>query len=287
MSLKERSHKRAPKEVDGLDSAKNNNKSTGTQGALFVGALSRSRRRFVERAIKAHIEKDGDRCSLCHAAFLHNSKTFAGLTADGVVADVGECCVAKLQHIVLAGLYVTKNYEALTPRSGDASTPSPEKIFDTINLTQKYIAEVDRITANIAKKAGIPSAGELHLAETPWKADDRKWFAEHPQRAHRLRAMFPGEFLDVKKTTYALFGADKIPDEYELLSVIRQIEPGTRQRQIFCHNINDPVPDDEHIIHALFDLLTADDVVTGTPLSRREIVALASKYAAAAQRGQS
>ena len=53
----------------------------------------------IWRAIDALMRKDGDRCSLCRMALSNKALTYGGLTRDGVVGLVGECCVSKLDRI--------------------------------------------------------------------------------------------------------------------------------------------------------------------------------------------
>jgi hypothetical protein len=49
----------------------------------------------------------------------------------------------------------------------------------------------------------------VNMIDHPWKGDDRAWFENNPERAHRLRKPFPGEFdAEVKR----------MPDESRLLS---------------------------------------------------------------------
>jgi hypothetical protein len=121
-------------------------------------------------------------------------------------------------------------------------------------------------------------------AEAPWKVDDRQWFADHPHRSHRLRPMFSNEFLDVEKSVCSIFGSDEIPEGHSLLVLVRQLEPGERERRFFCHNAEVSILDNEYIIHAIFDLAAGDERAAGDALPTTKIKDLALKYAAAAQR---
>ena len=49
----------------------------------------------------------------------------------------------------------------------------------------------------------------------PWVADDRDWFAAHPDRAHRLRDAYPGEWPAKQATPH---------------TIVKQRQPGVRQR---------------------------------------------------------
>ena len=68
--------------------------------------------------------------------------------------------------------------------------------------------------------------------DEPWTIDDRNWFAKHPERRHRLRALFPGEAADAGQhvavqllpndelfiRVAADFGAVHVPDDNEELA---------------------------------------------------------------------
>ena len=73
---------------------------------------------------------------------------------------------------------------------------------------------------------------------------DRDWFAQHPDRSHRLRVAHPGEVaaLDASANKSATWWV-----------VTRQLAPGVRLRTAFRPPL--PPPDDETIGQVLFDLL--------------------------------
>jgi hypothetical protein len=73
---------------------------------------------------------------------------------------------------------------------------------------------------------------------------DRDWFAQHPDRSHRLRLAHPGEVAALDAA------ADKTATWWV---VTRQIEPGVRLRTAFRPPL--PPPDDETIGQVLFDLI--------------------------------
>jgi hypothetical protein len=101
-------------------------------------------RRKLKRAIRTLIENDGDRCSLCHTAFSHNSRTYGGTTAAGVPALVGECCASKLETVVATGLYLTRSYQGFAAGTGSGRSYSIEETARAIDAHQRYFAEVDR-----------------------------------------------------------------------------------------------------------------------------------------------
>jgi hypothetical protein len=105
------------------------------------------------------------------------------------------------------------------------------------------------------------------VLDSAWKNDDRLWFEQRPERSHRARLAFPGEAHEV---------AAKAPTGHMLLMLIRQAEPGKRVRAGFYLNADLwPVPDDDAIAHALFDVATRQQAV---PQGSAERAALVEKY---------
>ena len=158
--------------------------------------LSRAARRRADREITKLIKRDGDRCSLCHAALTHNCKTFGGVTASGAVAITGECCASKLAFVLGAGFYLDRNhrYDFLRSRGSGEACPD-EAAAAAIDRYREGIAAADRWTADILKRSGTPQAPRvlMSLFDSPWKDNDKAWFEENPDRSHRLRPLFPGE----------------------------------------------------------------------------------------------
>jgi hypothetical protein len=117
---------------------------------------------------------------------------------------------------------------------------------------------------------GIEVTGKaLLMLDYPWKTDDRVWFKENPKRSHRIRMPFTGEFDEL--------GA-KVPAGHALIILVRQVKPGTRTRHGFYLNADlIPVPDDETIAHALFDVATRREPM---PRNTGALNALIAKYAA-------
>lgn len=101
---------------------------------------------------------------------------------------------------------------------------------------------------------GIPARAwrlGLHIGrpDSPWSADDRAWFAAHPDRAHRWRKPFPDEIPT------DLLWASPYP-----VIVVRQVAPGKRARPIafLPHDLSQEDLDEmdwEEGLHALFDAL--------------------------------
>lgn len=78
-------------------------------------------------------------------------------------------------------------------------------------------------------KHAIAESGSEHLIlcldAAPWKIDDAVWFKSHPLRSFRIRRIYPGEWPKL--------------DQLITHSLVRQIEPGLRDRTPINSNIND------------------------------------------------
>jgi hypothetical protein len=199
----------------------------------------------LEDVIDALVKRDGDHCSVCRTEFRHNAATFYGCTSDGAAAVVGECCRHRLQSITHAGVYL-----------------------------QGRMAGAD-----IAKRAGISRHPYImHVAGCePWKEDDDAWFETHPNRLHRLRPLLPEE-----AESWGGPPAVTPPPRHEYQVIVRQVAPRARVRLLFCRNLDVSVPDNESILHAIFDLhANCSEADAGRKVSVREIAALAVKYAGA------
>jgi hypothetical protein len=234
-------------------------------------SLARSRRDIVFECIERLITTNGDHCSLCHASFQHNHRSFGGITGDGVIALVSECCASKLEVTFTSGLYTSRPYADLHERGdGPDVELSSEQIEEAVLAHQRRFAAIDEITDRAARRAGFPAEKmmlRLDDDETIWKADDRTWFENNPTRSHRLRPAFPGEQIN---------GCDEVaPPGHELQIVVRQISPGLRVRVGIFRNLEiDEFPDIEPMTHALFDLVAKRE----ERVSVRELVELARKY---------
>lgn len=84
-------------------------------------------------------------------------------------------------------------------------------------------------------------------SNSPWMTSDRRWFEDHPDRAHRIREVMSGELLEVDHLPFAASHA-----------VIRQSADGRRIRVMCClPSLPDGYKskDADLLIHALFDVL--------------------------------
>jgi hypothetical protein len=215
--------------------------------------MNRGERRRVGKELDKIMKKAPDNCTLCGAPFPHNSRTFGGAIANGKVHLVGQCCAARLAVVILQGVYMNRHADAIPmPRNGmvPPSQLSAEEIEQNFTRIQAAYAELDGIADQAARRAGLPtdSKGSVVLGDHPWKQDDAEWFEARPDRSHRLREPFDGE-VD------ATFGGrlPPAPPGHRVVIIIRQVEPGRRVRLPFFANNEVPVPDDEQILHGLFD----------------------------------
>ena len=229
--------------------------------------MTRQQRRRFDRELQQLMQSDS--CSVCGGPFAHNCKTYGGLDERGRAAYVGECCVIHLQELHGCGLYVQRHYDFLEPRGGTSA--SVEEIADGIAACQVLIAQTDQRIAETERLGGVvlPAPGQVTLRDTAWKADDRTWFAAHPDRSHRARLPFPGEF-DVKDV------AAEVRAGHVLILLVRQVAPGQRIKLGF--NIKAalwPVPDIEAAAHALFDIASGKQPV---PANAAAFCALVEQY---------
>ena len=142
------------------------------------------------------------------------------------------------------------------PRNGpDASS---ETSFD---------AGTDKRLDDVERHGGGGRTRNVSLLTHPWKSDDRDWFEQYQERSHRARMPFPGEFDEE---------AAKTPPGHALIVLVRQVEPDFRLRAAFCLNPDLlPVPDDEAVAHALFEVAVGREAVPPDP---QALSALIEKY---------
>lgn len=214
-------------------------------------------RRRVEREIREIMRKDGEHCSICGAPLQHNSHTFGGVTKTGNSVLTGECCKSKIATLVLSGLYVDATMDDLVrhiPTSGKASTAPPADIERAVAAIHTIFADRQAEGAALARRAGLgPGKTKLFTDKTAWKTDDAAWFERHPKRSHRLRPVI-GDEAEVSGFTFST----EMPSRHELQILVRQVEPGKRMRLPFGRNLDVPIPDDEAVLHALFDVVSGE-----------------------------
>ena len=237
--------------------------------------MSREDRRRFEREFKK-LPK-GDNCNICGKAFPHNSKTFGGLTTDGTTVLAGECCSRRLATIMVSSLYITKSLDLLTTSrkqgTGKASA-GPVNVDQALTTIQSLFSEIDTHTDALMRQAGVPKDLKgVFLGEHAWKADDAAWFKNHPERSHRLRPLLEGEAEAMPE----LIPSDQIPPNHRVDILVRQVEPGKRIRKPFCRNTEIDIPDQEEIVHAIFD--TVATAAGGSTIDLREIIKRARQYA--------
>jgi hypothetical protein len=196
--------------------------------------LDTERQRFWAvtcKRIEQLMTTDGDHCSLCRARFQHNSRSYGGITGDGVIALVSDCCASKLDIKITSGLYTSRPYAELREQRNDGPDIelSQEQAEEVITAYQQHFAAIDEVTDRFARRAGIPAhiaeKTRLRCADNAWGNDDRIWFERNPTRSHRLRPLFPGE-------SHNRHGGETLPN-HELQILVRRVEPGWRVRTGF------------------------------------------------------
>jgi len=238
-------------------------------------SMKPSARRRVEREFTALIERDGDHCSLCRQPLKHNAKTYGGITRAGETALTSDCCASQLKETVISGVYMDRPLGAF-PFSENASgsrTLSPSEADEAVSRLQGYVAEVDRLGADIANRGGVAQHKTIvNFENSPWKEDDRAWFEVNPGRSHRLRKLYAGEDITLVPQGQSVMTP---PPFHENQVLIRQVQPGQRVRQLFCRSLSTPIPDVDAVLHAIFDIVAErrEGVI-----SAKEVAALAGRY---------
>lgn len=95
-----------------------------------------------------------------------------------------------------------------------------------------------RIAMNQAVGAGGPLLLDMGKPN-PWKENDRRWFAENPNRSFRFRRIYAGEF-----PKHLLEGATH--------TIVRQVSPGLRDKRPVSGS-GDDLPDSEHFCLVLWE----------------------------------
>jgi len=219
--------------------------------------LPRQQRRRIDRELRKLLRRDV--CSVCGSAFKHNSRTASGLDGRGNVVLAGECCSDRVAQIFGAGFYTTREYDFLKRRDAKpvvvlASELPVEQIVEAITASQGVIAAADKQLDGVERRV---RARGVSLLDYPWKSDDRDWFERNPSRSHRARVSFLGEVdEEVIKT----------PVGYALIVLVRLVN---------CNVDLLPLPDNEAVAHAMFDLAVRREAV---PPDGEVLRALIKKY---------
>jgi hypothetical protein len=235
--------------------------------------LPRQQRRRIDRELHRLLRQDN--CSICKSALTHNSRTTGGLDGNGKVVMAGECCISRVVTVFGSGLYVDHQYDFMVPSgSKPASEASREQILDAIAATQDLVADTDKKLDTITRQGGVEGPFNVSRLNHPWKDDDRDWFERNPTRAHRVRMPFPGEVDEFPAEAHE----KEAPAGRALIILVRQFEPGYRSRAGFYLNSRLlPVPDDEAVAHALFEVAGRREPV---PSNQQAFLALVEKYTA-------
>ena len=237
--------------------------------------MNRAERRNLDRDVRKLIKADGDHCTACAAELQHNGRTYYGRVASGAAAIVGDCCRETLTVEAGGGVYVKNRYDVLDGSGSSRRAPAVVGDVDAVVAQlREAVSEVDALSTSVQARAGIAgSPGQVNLAPSLWKADDAAWFASHPDRAHRLRPLLPGE----RESFPAQARPSSLPPGHEIQVVVRQVQPGQRVRVPFGRNLATPVPDQEAVVHALFDSVSRRRSGSAV-ISVEEVAASAERY---------
>ncbi|MNL62486.1 hypothetical protein D3C87_1865110 [compost metagenome] len=70
---------------------------------------------------------------------------------------------------------------------------------------------------------------------------------------------------------------NEFPPNHRAEILIRQVAPGQRIRKVFCRNTEIDIPDQEEIIHAIFDAVAS--ATDGSVINLSDVVESARRYA--------
>ena len=118
----------------------------------------------------------------------------------------------------------------------------------------------------------------MFLADHPWKTDDAAWFKANPGRSHRLRPVLKGE----AETFHPEVSQVEMPPDHRIEVLVRQVKPGVRARIPFVRDMSIEIPDEEGIIHSIFD--TVANMEQAQHIDMHAIMARARQYKGAQSR---
>jgi hypothetical protein len=236
-----------------------------TRTSLAPSWLPRSERRRIDSQLRKLLQSD--LCSICSSPLKHNTRTTSGRDAQGDIVVAGECCADQVIEIFGMGFFSHRDYDFLTRTKTSPDTqPTGEQILNAIAAYQKAVADTDKRVDGVDRRGGIGRATHVSVLNHPWKNDDRDWFEQNPERSHRMRPPFPGEFDGVK-----------LPAGREVIVLVRQVEPSKRIKTVFDPDVVllPGSPDDEAFAHALFEVAAGRETMPSDP---QACEALIEKY---------
>lgn len=239
--------------------------------------MNRSDRRQFEKKFNKILNKSGDVCGICGGGLQHNCRTYGGVAINNDVILTSDCCLDKLVYVMCSGIYVNRNVDAFLsclPAPGEHGSMPAEIAMAATGSLRSDVAALEKITNELMQRGGVPFApNSVELKETPWKADDASWFRKHPGRSHRLRAMHSGEEASLSP---ALQFVD-VPENHRIDVLVRQVEVGKRLRTVFFRNVQALIPDEEAVIHALFDMVSSH-ACNGDVIDNKRLYELIEQY---------
>jgi hypothetical protein len=131
---------------------------------------------------------------------------------------------------------VCAEHEGILDKVCGYSTPITE-LVDKKHMNR--LAQANGL-GDIVERGGL----RFSAPDADFSADDRRWFAAHPGRAHRMREPYRKEWDGLP--------VDAAPG-HRLVTIVRQFEPGARMRLPYMLPEGlDPSTATEHMAHAFF-----------------------------------
>jgi hypothetical protein len=213
--------------------------------------LPQQQRQHLDRILNKLVERGA--CSICGNEWKSNSHTAYGLDSSGKVVVAGKCCIDKITTAMGYGFFGRCDFPGSPTEHGRTGSSHQNE--------RESSADHDAYNHSVHEHVRAHSARE-------WKIKDWAWFGKNPTRSHRALLPFAGED--------SLF-IRKAPPGCAPIVLVRQVRPGTWLRLGFGLGADMvPPPDDEALIHAMFEIAARREPV---PVTMQAFCALRDKYA--------
>ncbi|ODU23224.1 MAG: hypothetical protein ABS88_22445 [Sphingopyxis sp. SCN 67-31] len=177
-----------------------------------------------------------------------------------------------MHETILMGMFASQDWDDFPVTKQNRRAPSAPNVEEAIASIQSVFADRAAEGEAVARNAGLSlPPTQVFRAQTSWKEDDAQWFSDHPDRSHRLRPLVGDE---AKVCGFDELGP--MPPKHDVQVLVRQVQPGARVRTPFGRNLDLPIPDDETILHALFDLVQQGG--GGSVISTTDLLGTIGRY---------
>jgi hypothetical protein len=211
--------------------------------------MNRQMRRQLQKLSKRNF------CSFCARPFPYNSRSVAGLRNDQLaIACEYDECIRKLDKVYAVGVVTTQGaIDAL--RRGGVNPSAASRRRKPFIRTQPH----------------------------DWTENDRRWFETNPTRSHHARLPYPDEPTRPDDST-------DVPHGYQICVLVRQVEPGIHLTcVIYVQADLLPIPDDEALLHAMFDRQVNEERILmlhdGAAEPDRQLAELINRYKGESEHG--